>query len=234
MAFAPMLKQLREQNQLSQKDIAEYLGITRQAVAAYELAKREPDYEVLKKLADYFKVSIDYLLGRASCRDVNAITVGRNIEIIRGKFTHKELSKDISEKLGALIFPDMLELYEKGERMPFVGTLKILAKYARVRDSFFYSYNTPETYMREKELYDLEVSQGKHASKKEEPTVTLDFISDNEIKKWIIKPSSLEYIKLAKEIQEAGLPVEVLRPLINSIKGTMPDKGDNLDKQLSD
>jgi len=33
-------------------------------VASYELAKREPDYEVLKKLADYFDVSIDYLLGR--------------------------------------------------------------------------------------------------------------------------------------------------------------------------
>lgn len=62
MAFAAMLKQLREEKRLSQKDIADYLGITRQAVASYELAKREPDYEVLKKLADYFDVSIDYLL----------------------------------------------------------------------------------------------------------------------------------------------------------------------------
>jgi len=58
MAFAAMLKQLREEKRLSQKDIADYLGITRQAVASYELAKREPDYEVLKKLADYFDVSM--------------------------------------------------------------------------------------------------------------------------------------------------------------------------------
>lgn len=43
MAFAAMLKQLREEKRLSQKDIADYLGITRQAVASYELAKREPD-----------------------------------------------------------------------------------------------------------------------------------------------------------------------------------------------
>jgi len=41
-----------------------------------------------------------------------------------------------------------------------------------------------------------------------------------ELKKWILKESSLPYIKLAKEIQDAGLPVEVFKPLINSIKNS--------------
>lgn len=217
MSFASMLKQLREQSRLSQKDIADYLGITRQAVASYELAKREPDYEILKKLADYFGVSIDYILGRSNCRDLNALTVGNNIDLIKGNFTYKELSQDISEKVGALIFPDMLEKYAKGERMPFVGTIKILAKYAKVRDSFFYRYNTPETYEKEKELYLLELSQQKEAEKTEENSNMLD-VFDDELKRWLIKESSLPYIKLAKEIQEAGLPVEVLKPLVESIK----------------
>ncbi|WP_010248289.1 helix-turn-helix domain-containing protein [Acetivibrio cellulolyticus] len=217
MSFASMLKQLREQSRLSQKDIADYLGITRQAVASYELAKREPDYEILKKLADYFGVSIDYILGRANCRDLNALTVGNNIDLIKGNFTYKELSQDISIKVGALIFPDMLELYAKGERMPFVGTIKILAKYAKVRDTFFYSYNTPESYEKEKELYLLEVSQQKQTEKNEDAPTTLDIFSDD-MKNWILKESSISYIKLAKEIQEAGLPVEVLKPLLESIK----------------
>jgi len=217
MSFASMLKQLREQSRLSQKDIADYLGITRQAVASYELAKREPDYEILKKLADYFGVSIDYILGRSKCRDVNALTVGNNIDLIRGNFTYQELSKDISEKVGALIFPDMLEKYAKGERMPFVGTIKILAKYAQVRDSFFYRYNTPETYEKEKELYLRELSQQKEAEKAEEASNILDMF-DDDIRRWIVKESSILYIKLAKEIQEAGLPVEVLKPLVESIK----------------
>ncbi|MFZ5989269.1 MAG: helix-turn-helix domain-containing protein [Bacillota bacterium] len=220
MAFAAMLKQLREENRLSQKDIADYLGITRQAVASYELAKREPDYDVLKKLADYFGVSVDYLLGRANCRDVNAVTVGKNIDLIRGNLTYVELSQDISSKLGALIFPDMLELYAKGERMPFVGTIKILAKYAQVRDSFFYAYNTPETYEKEKELYKLEVKQQKLTDTYDETSPVLDFMNDDDLKKWIVKESNLPYIKLAKEIQEARLPVEVLKPLINSIKNS--------------
>lgn len=217
MSFALMLKQLREQSRLSQKDIADYLGITRQAVASYELAKREPDYEILKKLADYFGVSIDYILGRANCRDMNALTVGSNIELIRGNFTYKELSQDISARVGALIFPDMLELYAKGERMPFVGTIKILAKYARVRDSFFYHFNTPESYEREKELYLLEMSQQKQTERVEESSNPLD-IFDESLRNWILQESSRAYIMLAKEIQEAGLPVDVLKPLLESIK----------------
>jgi len=220
MSFAAMLKQLREENKLSQKDIANFLGITRQAVASYELAKREPDYDVLKKLADYFDVSIDYLLGRANCRDVNAVTIGKNIDLIRGSLTYKELSEDISNKLGALIFPDMLELYAKGERMPFAGTIKILAKYAQVRDTFFYTYNTPETYKKEKELYRIEVNQQKISETNIHTSSLLDFIKDDEIRKWILNQNSLPYIKLAKEIQDAGLPVEVFKPLIESIKST--------------
>lgn len=224
MAFAAMLKQLRAENRLSQKDIADYLGITRQAVASYELAKREPDYEVLKKLADYFDVSIDYLLGRANCKDVNAITIGKNIDLIKGNFTYKELSEDISAKLGALIFPDMLELYARGERMPFVGTIKILAKYAQVRDSFFYTYNTSETYEKERELYKLEISQQKMTETYEEVPGVLDFTQEGDIKRWILNESNLPYIKLAKEIQDAGLPVEVLKPLINTIKNSNNSK----------
>jgi transcriptional regulator with XRE-family HTH domain len=218
MSFALMLNQLREQNHLSQKDISNYLGITRQAVASYELAKREPDYEVLQKLADYFGVSVDYLLGRANCRDLNAVTVARNIDLIKGDRTYKELSQDISDKLGALIFPELLESYAKGERMPFIGTLKILAKYAKVNDSFFYKHNTCEDYEKERELYELEVSQEKLTDTHEQTPALQDFIDDEELKKWIVKKSSVDYIRLAKEIQDARLPVEVLKPLIESFK----------------
>lgn len=222
MSFASTLKQLREKNKLSQKDIANYLGITRQAVASYELAKREPDYGVLKKLADYFGISIDYLLGRSNCKEVDAITIGRNIDLIRGNLTYRELSEDISNRLGALIFPDMLELYAKGERMPFAGTIKILAKYARVKDSFFRNYNTAETYKKERELYKLEVEQQKTAETCNDylSDSPLAFIRDKEIRKWVLSYDSLPYLKLAKEIQETGLPVSAFRPLIKSIRRT--------------
>ncbi|TKI49852.1 MULTISPECIES: helix-turn-helix domain-containing protein [Lysinibacillus] len=58
------LKYLRKSNNKTQQDIADILGITRPAYTAYEQGKRNPDYEILEKIADYYNVSIDYLLGR--------------------------------------------------------------------------------------------------------------------------------------------------------------------------
>lgn len=57
------LKLLREENGISQTEFAEYLQVTRQAYNYYENGKRNPDYDTLRKIADYFKVSTDYLLG---------------------------------------------------------------------------------------------------------------------------------------------------------------------------
>lgn len=58
------LIQLRKENKVTQEDIAKILGISRQAYSNYELGNREPDIDVLKKIAEYYDVSIDYLLER--------------------------------------------------------------------------------------------------------------------------------------------------------------------------
>lgn len=58
------LSQLRKEKNLLQKEVGEYLGISYQAYSHYENGLRNPDNETLKKLATYFGVSVDYLLGR--------------------------------------------------------------------------------------------------------------------------------------------------------------------------
>lgn len=58
------LIELRKKNNKTQSDIARELSISRQAYSNYELGNREADYDTLNKLADYFGVSVDYLLGR--------------------------------------------------------------------------------------------------------------------------------------------------------------------------
>ncbi|NLK53214.1 MAG: helix-turn-helix transcriptional regulator [Syntrophomonadaceae bacterium] len=58
------LKDLRAAKKKKQHEVADYLGITRPAYTAYESGNRQPDFETLQKLADYFNVSTDYLLGR--------------------------------------------------------------------------------------------------------------------------------------------------------------------------
>jgi Predicted transcriptional regulators len=64
MSIGDRLEKLRKERKLSQNDMAKFLGITRQGYGNYESGARRPDNETLQKLADFFEVSTDYLLGR--------------------------------------------------------------------------------------------------------------------------------------------------------------------------
>ncbi len=64
MYYYKRLRDLREDNDLLQKQIAEVLDITREQYQLYESGKREIKVHQLIVLADYYDVSIDYLLGR--------------------------------------------------------------------------------------------------------------------------------------------------------------------------
>lgn len=61
--FGERLKSLRLQANLTQKQLAERLGVTKSVVSYYELQERSPSPEVLVRLAAIFHVSTDYLLG---------------------------------------------------------------------------------------------------------------------------------------------------------------------------
>lgn len=58
------IKHLREQSALSQKRLAEALGISNVQLSRYETGDRKPDPDTIKQIADFFDVSVDYLLGR--------------------------------------------------------------------------------------------------------------------------------------------------------------------------
>lgn len=68
MGLADRLKKLRKEKGLYQKDVAEDIGLTASAIGFYEQGKRKPDNDTLQKLADYYDVSTDYLLGRTNER----------------------------------------------------------------------------------------------------------------------------------------------------------------------
>ena len=62
------LKLLREERGLSQKTIADLLGLTQPMITKYENGTIEPDLRTLKFLADYFETSVDFLIGRTDIR----------------------------------------------------------------------------------------------------------------------------------------------------------------------
>ncbi len=62
--FGTRLRQLRKEKNITQNELAEWLGVTQQAVGKWETGKSSPDQATLMKLADLFGVSLDSLLGR--------------------------------------------------------------------------------------------------------------------------------------------------------------------------
>ncbi len=65
MKFFPMLREIRKENNLTQAELAKALKIGQRTVSSYESGEREPLASSLITYADYFNVSVDYLIGRA-------------------------------------------------------------------------------------------------------------------------------------------------------------------------
>ena len=87
------LRNLRIEKRLTQKQVAERIGLAISTVSSYESGSRYPSYEVLVRLAHIFHVSADYLLGMTETRniDVTGLTeeevdvVSQLVEMLRKK-----------------------------------------------------------------------------------------------------------------------------------------------------
>lgn len=65
------LRELRRQRRISQVRLAMELNVSQNTICRYETGEREADYAMLVRIADYFDVSVDYLLGRTDNPFVN-------------------------------------------------------------------------------------------------------------------------------------------------------------------
>ena len=62
------IKQLREEFNMSQETLSINLGVSPSTIGMYETNKRQPNYDILNKMAEIFSVSVDYLLGNSNIR----------------------------------------------------------------------------------------------------------------------------------------------------------------------
>lgn len=75
------LKELRKERKLNQGDIADMLGVTTQAYQKYEYATAELTHDNLVKLADFYGVSTDYLLGRTDIKAMAGTTPAEQLDV---------------------------------------------------------------------------------------------------------------------------------------------------------
>ncbi len=102
------LRSLREKKGISQTEAAKRLGMARTTYSNYEAGNREPDNESLKKLAEFYEVSADYLLGRTN--DPTPIEVkNENFDPEEHQFI-KELREIAKEKGFELTDPEFINI----------------------------------------------------------------------------------------------------------------------------
>ncbi len=65
------LKELRAATNLTQKEVADRVGVSPSVLSTYETEDRHPSYDVLNKLADLYDVSTDYLIGKESTHTID-------------------------------------------------------------------------------------------------------------------------------------------------------------------
>ena len=111
------LRELRKDKGLRQVDLAQILGISPQSLGYYENQVNKPDPDMLIKIANYFNVTIDYLLGRED--DFGNVTV-------------------TTASSSAVLTPDELELLELYKKLPKTRQKTVL-------DTIRFMSESPET-----------------------------------------------------------------------------------------
>lgn len=86
---ADRIKNLREQNGYTQTHLAKYLGITRSSVNAWEMGISVPSTQYVVELAQFFKVSTDFLLGVSDTATISVAGLSdEDIELIQKIISH--------------------------------------------------------------------------------------------------------------------------------------------------
>lgn len=95
------LKEIREENKLSQSAIAKELGVSQASIAQYEMGKSCPNEDILLWYANKFDVSLDYIFGKTSFMNMNktleSLTPGSknyaSLEKVVEEIVNKKMSK---------------------------------------------------------------------------------------------------------------------------------------------
>ena len=113
-SFCEILRELREDRDMKQSDVAALLGTSQQYYSKYETGKYEMPVRYVTALADFYGVSVDYLLGRTACR----IKLGDYQKSIVAGYTVDEMLADVLtlDRKGRQSVRDYIELQMKANQ----------------------------------------------------------------------------------------------------------------------
>ena len=117
--FATMLKYLREREKLSQRDLAEKLGISKSTISMYEMGKRHPKFEDEEAIADFFNVDLNTLRGKRTPEDALIEAYANRDKVEKAKALYKEFESLTPEKQAALL--NYLKFLQTDSELPHLS-----------------------------------------------------------------------------------------------------------------
>lgn len=194
------LKELRQEKNLRQEDLGKLFNATKSAVSMWENGKREPDRETFLALADFFGVTVDYLMGR---EDTQQQYVSIDSEDNDAKFPKFQSALQSLRKESGLSQDQIAEMlavptrtygsWERGERQPDFQILCKIADY----------FNVSTDYLLGRVPLDVVVNENPPTAEPQEGMVRIVIPSDVEP-----EPDDLErriHEIVMKELEKRGL-----------------------------
>lgn len=116
--FPQILKMLRNDRHITQEELAQQLHVSRPTIAGYESRNKQPDYDKLVQIANFFDVSIDYLI---TGKNPSSSKIFSQINYLSNKQLENDLIQNFRmlsypSKLKVLEYEQMLENYEKNTK----------------------------------------------------------------------------------------------------------------------
>lgn len=157
MDLGRTLADLRNLKGLNQRDFAKALGVSNGAVAMWETNKRQPDLDMLKKIADYFNVSVDFIMGneKSGGNDYSNFQLFDECfdfkERIRNLMNEQSMTEDSFMKLSGF---DKLtkDAYLYGNRIPSIEDLIKIAGVLKVSTDYLLDVSKRKRLTSEEEM----------------------------------------------------------------------------------
>lgn len=105
---------LRKGKKITQEELANRIGVTRSALSQYELGTRQPDYETLQRMATFFDVSTDYLLGHSD------VPSAASSHAVLEAHKNAAVIAEVADKLG-------IDLTDPAKRQQLEDIIRIIA-----------------------------------------------------------------------------------------------------------
>lgn len=143
------LKELRKEHKLSMKELGKILGLSESTISLYEAGKREPDIKTLIKMADYFKVSVDVLIGRNETNEDDILDTEHGEGTLDGHslcmFIFEKMCKELDEHSLDIIHSVLYALrriqyndalFAKDKQYVFTAVTELIGRIERYVDDF--------------------------------------------------------------------------------------------------